>query len=153
MKKTSLSGPWRPIQGVLEWILSTFKWVKISKFYKSKMETKKLSDFYFIRVSCFSQKIANYIFPYFPLKYRLRDASIVEYLLRQNWMSMSWKPSYKIFQFSNTRILIFRFLKCMYTTRKIYHMLHDQIIHICLTTNVISVFTICLEFFKIARTA
>ena len=110
-EKTSLSGPWRPIQGVLEWILSTFKWVRISKFYKSKMETKKLSDFYFICVSCFSQKIVNYIFPYFPLKYRLCDVSIVEYLLRQNRMSMSWKPSYKIFQFSNTRIFIFQIFK------------------------------------------
>ena len=50
---------------------------------------KETLRFLFICVSCFSHKIVNYIFPYFPLKYRLCDVSIVEYLLRQNRMSMS----------------------------------------------------------------
>ena len=42
-EKTSLSGPWQRIQGILEQIISTFRWVKISKFSRYKMETKKLS--------------------------------------------------------------------------------------------------------------
>ena len=50
---------------------------------------KETLRFLFYLCKLFFSKIANYIFPYFPLKYRLRDASTVEYLLRQNWMSMS----------------------------------------------------------------
>ena len=151
-EKTSLSGPWRSIQGVLDQIIFIFRWMKISKFPKNKQETKKLSDLYLIWVSWFSQKIIIFksfqkIFyiELFALKYlsfsfRNIQKSLfffervifdhfptfpLKYLLRNLSNFFTW-----LFNFQTHIYLFWRPLHYRYRCARYFMMFHDKTMNI-----------------------
>ena len=150
-EKTSLSGPWRSIQGVLDQIIFIFRWMKISKFPKNKRETKKLSDLYLIWVSWFSQKIIIFksfqkIFyiELFALKYlsfsfrNIQKSFFFErvifdhfptfplkYLLRNLSNFFTW-----LFNFQTHIYLFWRPLHYRYRCARYFMMFHDKTMNI-----------------------
>ena len=69
-EKTSLSGPWQRIQGVLEWFISTFIWQRSRDFAKTKWKQKNFQIFFDTFVFSFHQNVSNsFVFLHFPLKY------------------------------------------------------------------------------------